>query len=396
MLEHSESRFSNPTGPLHTAYLPAERASQVQLQDQIDQLNALDSFWELVDVIPNILMVLNRQRQVVFANQTLFDALGLVPEQVLGQRPGEMLGCVHADNLTGGCGTSEFCRTCGAGRAIESSLTGRRSIQECRITQEDGSALDLRVWANPIQVDDHLYSVFAVHDIRHEKRRQALESIFFHDVLNLAGVLLGYSELLDARANPDEIEHIRRTLVRTSVRLVNEIKAQRDLVAAESGELVAEPQSLSARQLVRDVVDYYSGHEVGSKRTLVIAQDAQDVLFDSDRTLLERVLGNMVKNALEAVEPGETVTVSSAVGNGVVSFSVHNPTVIAPSVQLQIFNRSFSTRGPGRGLGTYSMKLLTERYLHGRLSFTSAPGSGTRFVAVYPLEFPKPSPYAHV
>lgn len=34
-------------------------------------------------------------------------------------------------------------------------------------------------------------------------------------------------------------------------------------------------------------------------------------------------------------------------------------------VQLQIFNRSFSTKGKGRGTGTYSMKLLTKRYLKG-------------------------------
>lgn len=36
--------------------------------------------------------------------------------------------------------------------------------------------------------------------------------------------------------------------------------------------------------------------------------------------------------------------------------------------QLQIFQRSFSTKGKGRGLGTYSIKLLTERYLKGTAS----------------------------
>ncbi|MFA7348153.1 MAG: ATP-binding protein, partial [Desulfurivibrionaceae bacterium] len=49
------------------------------------------------------------------------------------------------------------------------------------------------------------------------------------------------------------------------------------------------------------------------------------------------------------------------------------------NVQLQIFQRSFSTKGTGRGLGTYSIKLLGERYLKGRVSFTSTPEKGTTF-----------------
>ncbi len=48
-------------------------------------------------------------------------------------------------------------------------------------------------------------------------------------------------------------------------------------------------------------------------------------------------------------------------------------------VQLQIFQRSFSTKGLGRGLGTYSVRLLTERYLKGSVSFTSSAEFGTTF-----------------
>jgi signal transduction histidine kinase len=54
-------------------------------------------------------------------------------------------------------------------------------------------------------------------------------------------------------------------------------------------------------------------------------------------------------------------------------------------VQLQVFQRSFSTKGSGRGLGTYSMKLLSERYLQGRVTFDTSPAKGTTFRAIYPL-----------
>jgi signal transduction histidine kinase len=57
---------------------------------------------------------------------------------------------------------------------------------------------------------------------------------------------------------------------------------------------------------------------------------------------------------------------------------------MSESVQRQVFQRSFTTKELGRGLGTYSMKLLSERYLNGNVSFTTSPKQGTTFTARYP------------
>jgi signal transduction histidine kinase len=58
---------------------------------------------------------------------------------------------------------------------------------------------------------------------------------------------------------------------------------------------------------------------------------------------------------------------------------------MAEEVQLQIFQRSFSTKASsGRGIGTHSMKLLGERYLGGRVEFTSRDGEGTTFRITLP------------
>jgi hypothetical protein len=58
-------------------------------------------------------------------------------------------------------------------------------------------------------------------------------------------------------------------------------------------------------------------------------------------------------------------------------------------VRLQVFRRSFSTKPPaGRGIGTYSAKLITERYLGGSLSFTSSEEEGTTFTVTLPARNP--------
>jgi signal transduction histidine kinase len=95
----------------------------------------------------------------------------------------------------------------------------------------------------------------------------------------------------------------------------------------------------------------------------------------------------MVKNALEASEIGQVVTLSCRRAEAGVEFSVHNQSAMSKDVQLQVFQRSFSTKGGGRGLGAYGMKLLCEHYLHGSVRFASTPAAGTTFYARFPMVF---------
>ena len=105
----------------------------------------------------------------------------------------------------------------------------------------------------------------------------------------------------------------------------------------------------------------------------------------TDPRLLTRVLGNLVKNAAEASERGQTVTLGCRLGGLKLTFWVHNIGVMTREVQLQVFQRSFTTKGAGRGLGTYSVKLLTERCLEGAVAFESSEEAGTTFRVILPL-----------
>jgi signal transduction histidine kinase len=370
---------------LTTLFAPVERAPIEVVREQGVQFSRLPMLAEFLDAVPDVVVILNSNRQVIFANQSLLNMIQSDWVQVEGKRPGEILDCVHATENNGGCGTTEFCQTCGAARAILSGLEGRHDVQECRIVRRSGDALDLRVTASPLEIKGAHYSIFAVQDISHEKRRKALERIFFHDILNVAGIVMGYAELLDNPRYSDETERIRDIIQRASVQLVDEIKSQRELLAAENGELVVRPVMLNSLKVLKNVKSFYDGHQVTQDNKVEIAPDVPSVSFTSDPLLLERVLGNMVKNALEASDSGQTVTLACGVEGNSVWFEVHNPAYMPRNVQLQIFQRSFSTKGDGRGLGTYSIKLLTEQYLGGRVSFASSPEAGTAFRVFYPM-----------
>lgn len=374
---------------VETEFAPAERAPQHEVIAHFDTLTAIPLLQDLMRAIPNIVLVLNQKRQIVFANERLIEYLRLQDvREVLGKRPGELFNCVHAFETEGGCGTTRFCRHCGAARAILQAQNGHMDVQECRILQSDGKALDLRVWATPLTFNGENFVIFAVMDIEDEKRRAMLERTFFHDILNTAGIIRGAVELLPTVEEAETTEQLQGMLLSATRWLIGEIEMQRELVAAEHGELQLAYENVEARAFLHELARICATHKVANKRHIVVTPVAEEVVIQSDPRMLARVLGNLIKNALEASQPGDTVTLHCVRVGDAVQFAVHNPSVMPPAVQEQIFQRSFSTKGKGRGIGTYSIKLLTEHYLHGKVTFRSTAGEGTTFVVTYPLHPP--------
>ena len=136
---------------LFTLFAPAERIAPEQIAVEAPAVQAALELQPLLDAVPNVLLVLNRFRQVIYSNQALLDLLEIDdPSQIYGLRPGEVLQCQHSYETPGGCGTAEACSTCGAVQAILLSLSGQAAVKECRITTRSGAARDLRVWAKPL------------------------------------------------------------------------------------------------------------------------------------------------------------------------------------------------------------------------------------------------------
>lgn len=374
---------------LETEFAPAERASPREVSAHFEGLSTTPLLYDLMRAIPNIVLILNQKRQIVFANERLLEHLEIQDvHEILGQRPGELLDCTHAFETEGGCGTTRFCRHCGAVRAILKAQKGQMDVQECRILRSDGKALDLRVWATPLSFNGENLVIFAVMDIEDEKRRAMLERAFFHDILNTVGLIRGTAELLPTTSDPETRAQVQEMLLSATRRLIGEIEMQHEFVAAEQGELQVAYENIHTRAFLQELARTYATLKVANQKRIEVTPRAEDVLFQSDPRMLARVLGNLVKNALEASQPGDTVTLHCAHAGDTVRFIVHNPTVMPPEVQEQVFQRSFSTKGKGRGIGTYSIKLLTEHYLHGQVAFRSKPGEGTTFVVTYPLRPP--------
>jgi signal transduction histidine kinase len=380
------------TGTPSTYFAPAERLPVADVTRQHDALAADPLVRALLDSFPEPAAILNRERQIVFANDKLSALTARLPESLLGNRMGEAIGCEQGRAAPNGCGTTRVCELCGAAQAIaHTQRTLEPARQACRITlapEHGRESLDLGVCTTPVGLNGGDFLVFAIQDTSAEQRRRVLERMFFHDVLNSAGALQALLGLLQD-SPPEEAEDLSKTALQLAEQVVDEVRAQRDLAAAERGELDPRPDPVYPREMIETVAAQYRHHTEAHGKQVVVEAQWEGVPIVTDPVLLRRVLGNLVKNALEASRPGQVVTLRYRRA-GCPTFEVTNETVMPEAIRLQVFRRSFSTKqGSGRGVGTYSARLITEKYLGGSLTFRSNESDGT----VFTVELgPQPEP----
>ncbi len=384
-----------PTAPSPDTYFaPAGRDAPQELARKRLLVENAALLRATLDAMPTIVVVLNGCRQIVGTNAALLRVIQAELDDVIGRRPGEIFECVHVKCGPDGCGTAEGCAFCGAvNTVLASRRTNKQATGEARILcdRPDGSeAMDVRVTATPVRVEGEDFTVAALEDISHQKRLGVLTRIFFHDVMNTIAAMKNYVRLAGRKLpkNGDEPGPVERLEELTDI-LVDEILAQRDLTLAESGDLEVRPQSVPAAGFLRQLCDAHAAQEMAAGRKIELADPWRGTLT-TDVRLLARVLGNMLRNALEATETGGVVTVRCRQRADRVLFEVHNEAVMTKDVQMQVFQRSFSTKAAaGRGVGTHSMKLLGERYLHGTVGFTSQAPEGTTFWIEVPEDWPE-------
>lgn len=374
-----------------TDFAPAARLDPSVIQEQYQGLVSEGRITEILDSAPYVTMVTNASRQIIYANSLLREMLDMDADGILGHRPGELLGCPNAFTHPGGCGTSLKCRFCGVVHVLlEAIESDRRIVKEARmfIRQDDMFLpFDVKVTATPMIVAGDMFLVVFMDDISSEKKRERLEKTFFHDVMNTAGGMKNLAMYL-AETSGSTLGKASQLLIDQSDLLIDEIRSQRLLVEAETDKLAVNPQDTTALVLFTETRTAAEVLKEATGKTVQSVIDGDDRRMRIDSVLAKRALLNALKNAFEATRKGGFITFGMEVTDDSVIFVVENDSVMDEAVRSQVYQRSYSTKGSGRGIGTYSMRLLVEHYLCGHVSFTSTEADGTRFRIRLPLKGP--------
>ena len=353
-----------------------------------------DPIQKILDAFPQPTALLNLEEKVITVNINFLKLFSYADsEQLIGKRPVDIFYCIYAIDKNNHSQITDQCRKCGENLDVkESKVSCSRFTERCHLTFVDSAGHfddfhNMKVNKSPFTIDGNQFYLFSITDISNDVRRRLVERIFFHDVLNTAGNILGILDVLNLVGNDDErSDGLYESLKNTSQDLINELKYQRDLSAAENNELIPVLYPISSLGILHSTRNEIINSDAAFNRKILIASSSVDEEIRTDGVLLRRVLINMLKNALEATKSGEKVILGcQPLNKENFRFWVHNDASILPEIQSQIFHKSTSTKGSDRGLGIFSMRLVGEKYLKGKVSFTSSDEEGTLFMIDLPI-----------
>jgi CheY-like chemotaxis protein len=217
---------------------------------------------DVLDTSRAFTIVANRNREIVFCNRAALRLAGVESSQAaLGLRLEELFHCAHGTKSPDGCGTTGLCPSCHAMAAV---LDGSRpNISSCewqvfRCVNGVEEACDLQVTASPIEGREE-FVVCTLVESSHEKRRQAIERMFFHDILNIAGGVKGLAAMLCDELKGGSNAELAGEVEQCADNLVKEIRTRQQLSVAASGQLALKPAAVGAPELVRTAAAQHRG-----------------------------------------------------------------------------------------------------------------------------------------
>jgi signal transduction histidine kinase len=367
----------------------ARREAEEAAQHAVRRASELEA---ILEALPDALVLYGKRGEILRMNATAQRFLGLAPgdEHVPlavhwgrfrlygdGNRPLAMEESPVSRALRG-----EVVR--GAHLRVEGPTgNGWILVSAAPIRGPDGS-----VWGAVLTFSDES----DLHDL--ETARDDLIRMVSHDLRTPLNAILSQAHLL--RLEPGEPARVRersRSIARNCDRMRSMIQDLLEATLLEAGQLRMAPDELDLAALARDVVERHRG---GLPVERVRVEAARSVAAYGDAERLERVLVNLLSNALKYSSPGGEVMVQVERAPGAASLTVADRGVgIAPEDLPHVFDRFFRTRAArqpeGLGLGLYITRLLV--YAHGgRIEVHSQLGCGSTFRVLLPDARPLPTP----
>jgi PAS domain S-box-containing protein len=358
--------------------------------------NIESHFRELLDTSPDATVVLDDGGTILFANaQTsrLFDydndeLLGAPVEMLLPKRLKETHGhrALYSRNPQTrpmGSGLELFgARRDGSEFPVEISLSpltttdGRlvsTSIRDITGRRMEEAALgNAKEDAERANAAKTRFLAAASHDLR-----QPLQSLSMYlDVLNRLG-----------SSNPEKSTEVVQKMTKSIRAMGDLLDTLQDVSKLESGTIEPSPTRFLLQEVFDDLV--VDSESFASERFLKLDIQPTDIIVNTDRALLLRILENLVSNAIRYTEQG-SVTVSASVNLQNVQIDVIDTGIGIPESAIgKIFeeytqlNNPARDRNKGLGLGLNLVKRIST-LLNCRLTVHSKVGKGSIFSIVVP------------
>ena len=210
-----------------------------------------------------------------------------------------------------------------------------------------------------------------------------------HDLKSPIARIRGMAEVtLTTGKTLADYENMAAGTVEECDRLIDMINTMLMITKAESGVDKRNDEDIDVSKLVRDACELLE--PVAEDGGLSLTCDTPNPChFVGDRRMIQRILSNLLDNALKYTPSGGAVEVSLSERNGrEVALTVHDTGIGIPAGDLpHVFERFYrcdqSRSEPGTGLGLSLARALA-RVHNGDITVASTPGKGSTFTLILP------------
>jgi hypothetical protein len=210
-----------------------------------------------------------------------------------------------------------------------------------------------------------------------------MAAIVAHEIRNPLSTIGGFARLL--QRHPTDAERVKR-----NARIIKEEVERLERILEDLLEL-SRPEELKLEEcdigaLVYDVADMARSDPKAAQMEVYVEVEGDLPRVAMDPALVREVLSNLIRNGLEAMHPGGTLTLRARHTGAAVTIDVSDTGEGIPAERLDtIFEAFVTTKPTGTGLGLARSRKIIEQ--HGAaLTVESEPGAGSTFSLVFPTE----------
>jgi signal transduction histidine kinase len=142
----------------------------------------------------------------------------------------------------------------------------------------------------------------------------------------------------------------------------------------------------SVNDMVASVAEFVRPLASRQQVDVKVATDPTVPPMEIDRTLLRQAVLNLIKNGLEAVSQGGTLSLTTRQVDDTVEIAIADTgSGITPEVGRRLFEQFFTTKPQGTGLGLAISRQIVEEH-GGKIRWSSKPGEGATFTMSLPVK----------
>ena len=250
------------------------------------------------------------------------------------------------------------------------------------ILDEASSEIEVLVEAYNNMIDQLEESAAKLAKSEREQAWREMAKQVAHEIKNPLTPMRLTVQSFERKFNPED-ENIREKLAEYSKTLIQQIDVMSSIASAFS-DFAKMPSQKKEKIDVVKVVKL--ALEIFGEKYISYLPKEKQIFANLDKTQLIRIVTNLVKNAIQAIDKEEKPLIEVKVFSEKDSVKIivsDNGKGIEEDVKALIFEPKFTTKSSGMGLGLPMIKNIIEAY-EGTISFTSKIGFGTVFTVILP------------